>query len=45
MLTDDIYTYHGEYCVMYKMVESLCCAPETNIALYVSYTSIINFKT
>ena len=43
MVTDDNYTYNGEHCVMYKIVESLCCTPETNIILYVNYTSITKF--
>ena len=25
---------------MYRFVESLCCTPETNAALYINYTSI-----
>lgn len=33
-------TYCGEYCVMYRIVKSLCCTPETNITLYFNYTSI-----
>ena len=40
MVTDHNYTYHGEDCIMYKLVTSLCCMPETNITLYVNYTSI-----
>ena len=26
-------TYHGERWVMYRIVESLCCTPETNTTL------------
>lgn len=38
--TDDDLTYCGEHCVIYRIVESLCCAPEINITLYVNYSSI-----
>ena len=31
------YTYHDEHRVMYRVVESLYCTPETNITLYVNY--------
>ena len=44
MVTDGNYTYPGEQWVMYRIVESICCAPETNIILYVDYTSLLNFK-
>ena len=30
---DDKYTCHGEHWVMYRIVESLYCTPETNITL------------
>lgn len=43
MVTDGDYTYCGEHCIMYRIVESLCCTPEMNITLYVNYTSIIHF--
>lgn len=33
-------TYCGEHFTKYTNIESLCCTPETNIMLYVSYTSI-----
>ena len=33
MVTDGNYTYHGDYFVIYKNIESLCCAPGTNIIL------------
>lgn len=39
MMKDGNYTYHGEQCIMYRIVDSLFCAPETNIALCVSSTS------
>ena len=29
-----------ELCIMYRIVESLCCTSETNITLYVKHTSI-----
>ena len=39
------YTYHDEHWVMYRIVESLCCSPGTNITLYVNSTGInINIK-
>lgn len=40
MLTDRDYTYCGEHCVMCRIAESTCCTVETNITLYVNYTSI-----
>ena len=39
VITDGDCTYHGEHCVMYRTVESLCCAAET--ALCVNSTSVI----
>ena len=27
---------------MHRIVEALCCIPETNITLYVNYNSVIN---
>ena len=30
----------GEHQVMHKTVKSTCCTPETNVTLYVNYTSI-----
>ena len=36
---DGDYTYCGEHGVMYRIVESLYCTPETNIMLFVKYTS------
>ena len=41
MVTDGDYIYHGEHWVMSGTIESICCTPETNIRLYVIYTSII----
>ena len=43
MVTYGYLAYHGDHIVRYLSVESLCCAPETNIMLYVSYTSIKKF--
>ena len=40
MVTDGNQTYCGDHFAMYTNVESLCCTPETNIKLYVNYTSI-----
>ena len=34
------YTYRDEHWVMYGIVESLHCTPETNVTLYVNYTGI-----
>ena len=36
----DNYTYYGEHFIVYVIVESLCCIPETNVGLHVNYTSI-----
>lgn len=35
-------TTHGEQSIMYRLIESLCCTPETNKTLCVNYTSIEN---
>ena len=40
-MADDTYTC-GEHSITYKLVELLCCAPETNVTLYVNY--IQDFK-
>lgn len=40
MMTDGNYTYHGEHIVTYIIVEPVSCSPETNIILFVNYTSI-----
>ena len=34
------YTHHDEHLVMYEIVETLSCTPETNITLYVNDTGI-----
>ena len=41
MVTDSNYNYCGEHCIMQRIIESLCCTPETNITLYANYTSMI----
>ena len=41
---DDNQTYCGDHFVMYTNGESLSCTHETNMMLYVNYTSIINKK-
>ena len=33
--------YYDEHQVMYRIVESLYCTPETNITYYVNYTGFI----
>ena len=30
----------GEHSIMYKVVEELCCMPETSVTLCVNYTSM-----
>lgn len=37
---DGNYTYHGDHCVIRRIVESLHCAPKTNITLYIIYVII-----
>ena len=39
MVTDGYQTYCGDQFIMYINVESLQCTPETNIILYINYTS------
>lgn len=41
MVVDGNYIYYSEHCLMYQIVESLCCEPETNLTVYVNYTSVI----
>ena len=45
VVPDGDYTYCGEHCARDRLVKSLCCTPETNITLYVNYTSIKIEKT
>lgn len=39
MVTHGDYIDCGEHWVIYKIAESVCCILETNIKLYVKYTS------
>ena len=39
MVMDVNQTYCGDHFTMYTNIEPLCCAPETNIMLYVNDTS------
>ena len=39
-MTDGNWTSRGDYFVIYKNIESLCCIPETIIILQVNYTLI-----
>ena len=36
MVTNGNYAYYGEHFVMYRIVKSLCCTPETNVVLYLT---------
>ena len=40
-MTDGDY-HHGEQGLMHRIVESMRCTLETNLTLYVNYTSITN---
>ena len=40
MVTDGNYAC-DEHSIMYRGLESLCCTPETNVALYSIYTQKI----
>lgn len=42
MGTDGNQTYCGDHFEMYTNVKSLSCIPETNVMLYVNYTSKTN---
>ena len=44
MVTDGNYTHCGEHWVMYRIVESLYCTPETNTTLYVTHIISIFLK-
>ena len=37
---DQEYIRHDEHWLMYRIDEPLCCTPQTNITLYVNYTSL-----
>ena len=39
MVTDGSYAYR-EHSITHRVVESLCCIPETNVTLYVNYTQV-----
>ena len=41
MVIDGYWTC-GDHFVMYLIVRSLCCTPETNLILYINYISIKN---
>ena len=41
-MTDGYEIYYGDHTVRYTDVESLCCAPETAVILYVNYTLVEN---
>lgn len=41
--TDGSYTCGDEHGVRYRVVESLCCTPATNVTWCIDYTSIKNF--
>ena len=40
MGTDVNWTYCGDHFNIYTNIESLCCTAETNLMLYVNFTSI-----
>ena len=44
MVTNGDYTFDVEHWVMYRIVESVWCLPETDIKLYVNYTSTTTTK-
>ena len=44
MVTDGDYICRSEHRGMYRIVKSICCTLETNIAPYVDYTSAIKKK-
>lgn len=43
MVTNREDTYKSERQIMYRIAESLCGTPESNITLYVNYTSKTDF--
>ena len=43
MVTNINQTYCNHFTV-YAYIETLCCTPETNIMLYINYTSILKKK-
>ena len=36
---NDSHIYTCEYSIMYKLIESLCCTPETNITVHKLYSN------
>ena len=44
MGTDVNWTYCGDHFNIYTNIESLCCTPETNVMLYVNFTSIKKYN-
>ena len=40
MVTDGNQTYRGDHFMVYKIISSLCCTPETNVILYIKCNSI-----
>lgn len=42
MLPESNYTYRGKYLIVYVIVESLRCTPQTNLTLYMNYMSMKN---
>ena len=44
MVADGYQSYSDDHFVMYKNIKSLCSIPETNIIMYVDYTSVKNVK-
>lgn len=40
LVTDGGNTCHAEHFIICVVVESPCCTPETNMILYVNYTSV-----
>lgn len=40
MATDVNWTYHGNHFLMYEIVQSLWCAPETNRIVCVNYPQL-----
>ena len=39
-MTDGKWSYCGDHFIRYRIIESLCDIPETNINVYVGYNSI-----
>lgn len=41
MVMDVNQTYYGDHFVICTNIESLSCTPETNVMVYVNYTSVV----